>query len=143
MSEIILSRSADEFVPKTRWIVSLSNGETIFEDNRNHQQAAWQRLASYVEANDLSITSMRAQFSSGLEIKLPPGQDGYIQKKKAWFTGQSGGLCLCVGYVQGDKSMIHEASADGASYSKIGADPGPPWSIYKKEIRECKNAVSI
>lgn len=133
-----LSKSINPDVPKTRWIVSLSNGETIFEDHRKDQPPAWQRLAEYVEEEDLSITAMRVQFDSGLEIKLPSGQEGYIQKKKVWFTGQSGGLCLCVGYVQGDKSMIHEASSDGSSISKIVADPGPPWTIYKKEIREQK-----
>jgi hypothetical protein len=141
MSEIILSRKVDEFVPKTRWIVSLSNGETIFEDHRVDQEATWIRLAKYVEECDISITSMRVQFESGLEIKLPPGQEGYIQKKKAWCTGQAGGLLMCVGYVQGNISQIHEASSSGDSVSKIVEDPGSPWTIYRKDIRESKHAI--
>ena len=132
MGEIILSRKINEFVPKNRWIVSLSNGETIFEDYRDNEEPAWKRLALYVEANDLSITGMRVQFESGLKIKLPSAQEGYIQKKKAWCTGQTSGLLFCIGYVQGDISMIHEASSGGDSVSNIVADPGPPWSIIEK-----------
>lgn len=143
MGEIVLSRKVNEFVPKSRWIVSLSNGETIFEDYRVNEEPAWERLALYVEANSLSITGMRVQFESGLEIKLPSGQEGYIQKKKAWCTGQTSGLLLCVGYTQGNISMIHEASSGGDSVSKIGPDPGEPWTIYRKDIRESKHAVSI
>jgi len=143
MGEIILSRKVDEFVPKTRWIVSLSNGETIFEDHRKDQEAAWARLAKYVESSELSVTGMRVQFESGLEIKLPSGQEGYIQKKKAWCTGSGGGLLMCVGYVQGDICRIHEASSGGDSVSKILKDPGEPWTIYRKDIRESKHAVSI
>jgi len=139
MSEIVLSRKVNKFVPKSRWIVSLSNGETIFEDYRDDEEPAWTRLALYVHENDLSITGMRVQFESGLGIKLPSGQEGYIQKKKAWCTGQTAGLLLCVGYVQGNISMIHEASSSGDSVSKIGPDPGEPWTIYHSDIREKKS----
>jgi len=138
----IVSKSANEFVPKTRWVASLSNGETIFEDYRSDEEPAWKRLALYVDENGISITGMRAQFESGLEIKLPSGQEGYVQKKKAWCTGQSSGVMLCVGYIQGDKSLIHEASSSGDSVSKIVDDPGEPWTIYRKDIREARYATS-
>jgi len=133
-----LSKSVDEFVPDNRWIVSLSNGETIFEDKRPIEPT-WARLAKYVKDNRLSITGMRVQFKNGLEVKMPAGQEGYIQKKKAWVTGGGGGIKLCVGYCQKGNALIHEVSMDGDSRSLYCKDPGEPWTIYKKEIRDKKN----
>jgi len=132
---VVVTKKVNEFVPKSRWIASLSNGETIYEDHIEEVEPAWVRLSEYVEQEDVSITNLRVQFESGRTINLPAGQDGYIQKKKAWLTGGSCGVMLCVGYIQGNKSMIHEASNDGDSVSILGPDPGEPWAIYKKEIR--------
>jgi len=136
-----LSKSADEFVPQNRWVVSLSNGETIFEDSRPIAPT-WARLAEYVEENGLSITGFRVQFKNGLEVKIPSGQEGYIQKKKAWITGGTGGVKWCVGYCQGNRALIHEVSSDKDSRSIYCEDPGEPWTIYKKEIRE-KRKVNV
>jgi hypothetical protein len=133
---MILSKSVDEFVPPDRWIVSLSNGETVFDDTRPIEPT-WVRLAEYVKANNLSITGLRVQFKSGLELKLPSGQAGYIQKKKAWCTGASGGIKLCVGFTeQNGNSVIHEVSADGDSHSVYCKDPGEPWTIYRSDLRK-------
>lgn len=139
---IELSRRVDEFVPKDRWVVSLSNGETIYDDRRPGISPAWQRLAEYVEANDLSITSMRLQIR-GVEIKLPSGMDGYIQKKKAWGTTDgTSGVKLCVGYVTQGLSLIHEVDSGGDSRTirpgdkEYKGDPGEPWTIYRKDIRD-------
>jgi len=133
---VVVTKKVDGSVPKSRWIASLSNGETIFEDHKDGLDPAWERLARYVEQEGVSITKLRAQFESGRRIDLPAGQEGYIQKKKAWFTGSSGGVMLCVGYASKGKCLIHEASNDGDSFSAIQPDPGPPWTIYKKEIRD-------
>lgn len=130
-----LSKSADEFVPENRWIASLSNGETIFEDSRPIEPS-WVRLASYLKDNDLSITGFRVQFKNGLEVKMPSGQEGYIQKKKAWVTGGGGGIKFCAGYCQKGRALIHEISVDGDSRSIYCQDPEEPWTIYKKEVRE-------
>ncbi len=133
---VVLSRRVDEFVPKSRWIASLSNGETIFEDIRDGMEPAWVRLSEYVEENDLSITNLRAQFESGKSVPLPAGQEGYGQKKKAWLTTGAGGVLLCVGYVQKGKAGIHEAANDGDSVFRIVKDPGAPWTIYRKDVRD-------
>lgn len=138
---IVLSKEVNVFVPKTRWIVSLSNGETIFEDHRENMEPAWLRLSKYVKQNDLSITGMRVQFETGLGIKLPSGQEGYVQKKKAWLSSGGGGIKLCVGHVQQGRSLIHEASSDGSSQSNIVADPGEPYTIYRKDIRDARTRV--
>jgi len=132
---VLVTKKVNETVPKSRWVASLSNGETIFEDHLENEEPAWERLKRYVVENELSITNLRAQFNTGLEITLPPGQEGYIQKKKAWITSGRGGLMLCIGYVQGARCLIHEGSSDGDSISKIGPDPGEPWTIYSRERR--------
>jgi len=136
--EIALSRSADKFVPKNRWIASLSNGETIFEDARRGAQPTWVRLKEYLEENGLSITQLRVQIG-GLEVKLPKNQEGYIQKKKIWSTGATSGACICVGYAQGGLAMIHELGADKSSRTKYCKDPGEPWTIYRADIRKNRN----
>ena len=135
---VVLSRRVNEFVPKSRWIASLSNGETIFEDLRDEEEPAWERLRRYVEEEGLSITNLRAQFESGKSVPLPAGQEGYVQKKKAWFTTGAAGVLLCVGYIQKGKAGIHEAANDGDSVFRIVSDPGEPWSIYRKDIRDAK-----
>lgn len=129
MSDIILSRKADEHVPKNRWIASLSNGETIFEDNRKDVPPAWQRLGDYCRENELAITKLRVQLGP-LEVEMPANARAYIQKKKmiatwAWSKKQWG-----VGHVDGEDALIHYIADDRSSVTKIEKDPGEPWTIY-------------
>lgn len=138
---VVVTKKVDETVPKSRWIASLSNGETIYEDHKKDEGPAWERLARYVEQEGVSITNLRVQFESGRMINLPAGQEGYIQKKKAWISSGAGGVMLCIGYAQKGRCLIHEASNDGDSVSIIGKDPGEPWTIYKKEIRDVKASL--
>ena len=133
---VVVSKKVNELVPESRWIASLSNGETIYEDQREDEEPAWVRLSLYVEQEDVSITALRVQFESGRLINLPAGQEGYIQKKKAWITSGQGGVMLCVGYVSKGRCLIHEASNDGDSVSIMGVDPGSPWTIYSKKVRD-------
>lgn len=135
-----VTKRIDEFVPSNRWIASLSNGETIFEDKRPNMKSSWERLADYVSENDISITQLRIQFANGSEVKLPANAPGYIHKKKAWSTGAYGGGYLCIGYADSGLSLIHELTTDMGSVTKYEKDPGPPWTIYRKDIRESKYA---
>jgi len=133
MSDIILSKRVDKFVPKNRWIASLSNGETIFEDNRAGLGSAWERLAEYLKQNKLSITKLRLQLGP-LEVPIPDHQEGYIQLKKFWSTGAESDLCYKIGYVQGGLALIHEVSSRGFSRTYRGVpDPGAPITIYKNK----------
>ncbi|MHA2063176.1 MAG: hypothetical protein ACXABY_02225, partial [Candidatus Thorarchaeota archaeon] len=75
---------------------------------------------------------------SGKTVPLPAGQEGYVQKKKAWITQGAGGVMLCIGYVQKNIAGVHEAANDGDSIFRIVRDPGEPWTIYRKDIREAK-----
>lgn len=134
MSDIVLSKKADKWVPRNRWIASLSNGETIFEDARP-LNPAWERLERYCDENNLSITGLRAQVD-GLEVKMPKNQEGYIQKKKMWTTGATSGKVLCIGYCQGGLALIDELGEDRSSRRIYCKDPQEPWTIYREDIRE-------
>lgn len=142
MSDIVLSRNVDQFVPKERWIASLSNGETIHEDLRPDEEPAWKRLGDYCREEGLSVTNLRAVIA-GTIVKLPADMDGYIQKKQAW--GLSSGVSgkrLGIGYVTQGHALIHLMDSMGDSltirpgHKYYKGDPGEPWTIYRKDIRD-------
>ena len=61
------------------WIVTLSNGETVYRDDGRPgllTHNAWRRLYHYCETNSLCITSMTIGFRDN-RYALPVGQDGY------------------------------------------------------------------
>lgn len=128
--EIHLCRKVGEYVPDCRWVVSLSNGETIFEDRTPNLEPAWERLANYVKQNDLAITKMRVQLGP-LEVSLPAHAFGYVQKKKVAATSSWSKEYYCIGHVEKNgKALIHYIASDRSSRSEIEDDPGPPWTIY-------------
>lgn len=131
------SHSPDESVPRDRWVASLSNGEVVYEDTRK-DSPTWERLSRYCKENDLSIVRFSLQIA-GTEVKLPINQQGYIQKKIAWCNPTYGGIKQCIGYVQDGQSLIYEVDSNRDSYVRRGdPDPGEPWVIYRKDIREKK-----
>lgn len=132
---MFVTKKVDEFVPKNKWIASLSNGETIFEDCRPGEVPAWERLFEYVKNNKLAITKMRVQIA-GLEVDLPSNQEGYIQKKKLISTGAWTVRQLCVGYAQDGKAQIHYLGEDRSSKTEYCDDPGVPFTIYRHD-RDC------
>lgn len=141
--EIYLARSANQFVKPVRWIASLSNGETIFEDKKPGERSAWERLAEYIRINNLAITRLRLQIDN-LEVPLPSKSIGYIQKKKFISTGAHSQLQYCVGHVEkSGKALLHYVSEDRSSYTEIVDDPGVPFTIYdhtQECDRRCCNA---
>ena len=138
MRDITLSRQVNEFVPKVRWIASLSNGETIFEDTLPHEVAAWKRLGEYVKQNNLAITKVRVQLNE-LHVDLPPHQDGYIQKKKISCAGANVSRSICIGHVKDGKAVLHQLGEDRSSTTSYIDDPGPPWTIYRHDV-DCLKA---
>lgn len=77
-----LSKTHDCFVPELHWVAHLSNGETIYYDQRDDQPAAWLRLKQYVEGNKLSIEKIVLRFRSHSET-LPCSPMGYYHTKTA------------------------------------------------------------
>jgi hypothetical protein len=140
MDKYMLSRKVGPEVPKDRWVASLSNGETIYEDELKGEVPAWERLAMYCEDFDLSITGLRLQIVN-TEVKLPSGREGYIQKKVAWtLSGVIGGVRKCIGYAEKGLALIYEIDTSNGSKTLRGKDPGEPWTIYRADIRKARRA---
>lgn len=61
---------------KVRWIASLSNGETLYEERGNFKTiqgelSPWLRLLSYLTEKDLTITSIALTFDERTRYNLP------------------------------------------------------------------------
>ncbi len=130
--EIILCRKVTKDVGKNKWIASLSNGETIFEDKIKSLPPTWERLGFYVKKHGLAITNLRLQIGE-LQVELPANQPGYIQKKRVESTGSWSKFSLCIGYAQGGKAMIHQVDSNRGSHTVYCDDPGEPFTIYRHD----------
>lgn len=68
-----------EFNP--RWVVKLSNGETVFQDDNRpgeEEHSAWIRLAKYMQENRLDIEHMKLQFRSNVKVVNDGPVDGFF-----------------------------------------------------------------
>lgn len=67
-----------------RWIVSLNNGQVVFQDEGRPglENSAWLRLKNYCESNNLYITGMSIGFRSN-RYNLESNADGYYFAKGA------------------------------------------------------------
>jgi hypothetical protein len=140
MKDYRLSKKVGPNVKKERWVASLSNGETIYEDEIKGEIPAWDRLASYCEDNDLSVTNLRLDICN-TTVKLPSNQEGYIQKKVAWtLGGVISGVRKCIGYSQGGLALIYEVDTSRGSRTLRTVDPGEPYTIYRADIRKARGA---
>lgn len=67
----------ETFKHKVKWQVSLSNGETFFEGKGDYQDiqdgrpSPWQRLNSYLVANNLKLTSLSLYTDDNQTFQLP------------------------------------------------------------------------
>lgn len=127
-----LCKRVTKDVHKDRWIASLSNGETIFEDKMKGVLSTWKRLGIYVKENKLAVTNMRLQIG-GRHVELPSHREGYIVNGKVQSTGTWTRYNVCIGYAQGGLAMIHEVDANGASHTVYCKDPGEPFTIYRHD----------
>tara|TARA_Y100001963_G_scaffold58553_1_gene81914 strand:+ start:16480 stop:16929 length:450 start_codon:yes stop_codon:yes gene_type:complete len=67
------------------WIVKLSNGETVYQDDGRPDvkpESAWLRLKQYCEENNLYITNMKLKNRSN-QVDLGSDHDGYFFCKVA------------------------------------------------------------
>lgn len=139
----MVAKSVTQYVKPIRWIASLSNGETVFEDHPPGQDAAWKRLSAYIIANGLKITRLRFQMNH-LEVPLPPNAYAYVQKKKMVSMGGFSQLQYCIGHVEDNGlARIHYVSEDFSSVSDTSPDPGHPFTIYPHDgpcDRKCCDA---
>lgn len=90
--------SKNPFVPtpeQGRWIASLSDGTTVFEDKTPGEPSAWSRLRKYLELHNLKITNLRLEAYGRRAYILPykdengvPQINGYWQATSltAWLN---------------------------------------------------------
>lgn len=82
--DIVLTRKVTEHVPNDRIILSLSNGETIFEDNIPQLPSFWLRLKDYIEQTGVKIVKFRYQSKAyGLQ-EFPPNLPYYYYMKRQY-----------------------------------------------------------
>lgn len=72
-----------------RWIASLSDGSTVFQDNTPGEKSAWRRLKDYVELHSFKITNVRLEAYGRLVHTIPyldeekrPQLNGYWQVER-------------------------------------------------------------
>ena len=88
--------SKSPFVPnpakdpsQSRWIASLSDGTTVFEDVIPGEESAWFRLKKYVELHKLKVTNLRLEAYGRRVVLVPyyaeeniPQLNGYFYSKR-------------------------------------------------------------
>lgn len=85
-----VSKSLDQYVNQygdsnPAWVVELSNGETIYQDDERpglEPSSAWKRLGEYCKNNDLHIQNMKIKNRSNAH-EIGAGHDGYFFCKSA------------------------------------------------------------
>lgn len=108
VNDSTLAFGVTSVTPVVRFVVSLSDGRTVIQDNRPSQRHAWARLAEWLKANrDVSISGIRLQGPNGVDLKMPPNQKGYFfgQKQHAVWGGSQQNY-FGVGYYDGQKINV-------------------------------------
>lgn len=114
-----------------RWIASLSDGTTVFEDLTPNEPSAWQRLSAYVKLHGLKITNLRLE-AYGRRIVLVPYRDANDQPQlNGYWHSKRYDALLC-------DSGVFEGKACGIGYLK-GSDIFITWvaenGVVQHEIR--------
>lgn len=114
----------------SRWIASLSDGSTVFEDITPHEKSAWMRLRDYVEVHKLKLTNLRLE-AYGRSIMLIPYKDdedrpqvnGYWHSKQMNALLHSGGIAekqaRGVGILKNQELWITWVYEDGKTAQEI------------------------
>ena len=114
----------------TRWIASLSDGSTVFEDVTPQETSAWLRLREYVALHGLKVTNLRLE-AYGRRVLLVPYKDGednpqvngYWHSKRMYAllteVGVLEGKDCGVGYVKGREVIITWVHEDGTIQQEV------------------------
>lgn len=95
-------------IPPVKFLISLSDGRTIIQDNRVNEKNAWIRLSEWLKNNShINITEMRLQGPNGIDIKMPSNQKGYFfgHKQHAVWCGPQYNY-TGIGYYDGQKVNV-------------------------------------
>lgn len=118
MSEEFAFSAKHPHVPKTeRWLVSLSDGRTLFQDQTPGLPSAWTRLKEWVSSTDVYITNVRLEAYGRKVVSTPfrHAETGEKQVQGYWHSYKMGRVVhagtnieigfMGIGYIQND--MIH------------------------------------
>jgi hypothetical protein len=131
------------FVKKgDRWIVSLSDGTTIFEDKTPGQSSAWLRLSKYLIDRGLMITNLRLEYA-GCSISSTPYRDenqesqleGYWHMNKLGSTDRgSEYVWRGIGYVKNEHIHITWVRHDGVQSNEVRFFDGQDLGVILNEV---------
>lgn len=131
--------SKDLYVPNpakdysaSRWIASISDGATVFEDLTPGIKTAWRRLREYVAIQGLKITNLRLEaFNRRITLIPYKGEDGTPQINGYWYSKKIGVLVA--------NNFKHQSDFVGIGFLK-GRDIYLTWvdnlGQIKQEIRK-------
>jgi len=114
----------------SRWIASLSDGTTVFEDVTPGEQSAWLRLKTYIDLHGLKMTNFRLE-AYGRSVALVPYKDakgnsqinGYWHSKQLNALLHAGGVteatCKGIGYIKGKHVFVTWVLQDGAIRQEV------------------------
>ncbi len=129
-----------------RWIASLSDGSTIFEDKVPGNKSAWLRMKDFLSEKSLFITGLRIEYG-GRFINLPVAKDengnfvidGYWHGNKICAMVLQGGdvderFKKGIGYVKENKIFVSWVSDDGTIEYEIKEKSQSPGTIINEKI---------
>lgn len=116
-------RADDPYVQKNRWIATLSNGQTIFEDKMPNEENAWRRLAQYLQQERAVITSLRCEVY-GQNILVHEydsfSPEGHWHSKAIELNSLTGELLSYgVGYIRDRKVHITWIHENGSTEEEV------------------------
>jgi len=95
--------SKNPFVPtpeQGRWIASLSDGTTVFEDKMPGEVSAWRRLQKYIELHNLKITNLRLEAYGRRVFILPYKDDAGTPQINGYWQASRVGAFLNINHPQ-------------------------------------------
>ena len=110
-----LCQERDQFImEKVIWVVDLSDGRTIFQDDEREGEivsSAWIRLKEDLKETENIISRMRLRYWDNI-VFLPDNADGYYFSKAATFDNVTGsqGEFYMAGILVDDDLTVHKYS---------------------------------
>lgn len=102
--EIVLSTEFDNPMFECRWFAELSNGKTVYEDNRQDVEPrnSWLRLKKYCELENLKVKSLGLRFRSHVEM---------IESASGYYLANGAIGLLSLGDVPGMNDQPHNLNS--------------------------------
>jgi hypothetical protein len=131
--------SKDPYVQADRWIASLSDGSTVFEDKIPGRKSAWFRLADYLKDKNLSITNLRLEaYNQRITlVSSKNGADGYWQASKiaTLLNGPPTEFCWRgIGYIQNNQVHITWIGQDGSITHEVRSSENDVGVIFNSTV---------